>query len=250
MGAWFSNGGENALAAADIAGNQLVSLTGGNDATVGIFNLAASGASDTVAGTLWTYSNGTQAAPLAITAGTATIADASNFRVTLSIPGLAKPPVAYFTGFSSRASGLPGAFPTTAFLVGTDALADSGEIVWQSPTATNFGDSTLKYLGAYSSLGVFPVGCMPAASSGCLWSSTGWILFDGNGGYTVTVSLSTNGKGAFGPPLKVGLQATGNYAVNGDGSGNFGGSPMVTNGVRSYATVGGGLPGVDVMTKQ
>lgn len=249
--------------ATGVAGYQLLTLEGQNDAAIGILNLSP-GAQVTalIRGTLWWDVAGTASGPLQISsASTFTIDTVHGYdgRVTFSVPsstGASYPVAAYFTGFSIVAGiGVDKSLPTTAFVVGAGSGAEAGEIIWQSVAQPqNLSAATLKYSAAYSDLQ------SSMNNSAFQTTSAGQVVFDGTGGFTGKVDMSAPASAP--TPLSSNVSVSGTFAVNADGSGTFtpagaGNSqwPMVTNGVRSYHIIepGGNVntaPVVNVITKQ
>lgn len=234
--------------ATGVAGYQLVTLEGSNDATIGILSFSLGRTVwAAVSGTLWHDAAGTASSQPIPSGSTFMIADKSHGRVTFSVPGWTNSPVAYFTGFSKLAGLGNTSLPTTAFLVGTGSDAEAGEIIWQSFPAPSFSAASLKYSAAYSDLQ------SSGNNAASQTTSTGQITMDGIGSFMGFVDVSA-------AALSTNVGLTGTYTVNMDGSGSFTAAgaanapwPMVTNGVRSYHIIepaGNTAPVVNVISKQ
>jgi len=185
----------------------LLTSSGKDGATVGLVNLASSGATaGAITGTPWQDFSGT----IGNTAlsGTYTITDPSWGRVTFSGSGLSNAPVAYVEG----GSGYPS--PVRGVTVGTDSDAESGTLFFQSVAAPNYTMANYAFHAGYSDV--------QHTSSG-ITTKIGVVTLDGNGGFTGTVDVSgPNG-------LSTNQSISGAYLVNPDGSGDVAPGPLVTS---------------------
>ena len=184
-----------------VAGYQLLAINSSKAATVGIANIAPSNANTTdgtIAGTLWQAGGGnSQTVPLS---GTYTVTDPTYGRISFSGIGN-NPPVLYATGGNG---GLDG------FFVGTNGGADTGRMVFQSASPTNFSDSNLPsgFKAVYTQL-------ERNFQNNQYASRIGQITFDGIGGFSGTYDEN----GPNGLLTKQAINA--NYGLNTDGSGFF-----------------------------
>jgi hypothetical protein len=177
-------------------GSWLVAFTGGQNAAIGLLDLA----SGNFTGTLWQAGGGaTASGPIS---GTYTVTDLNPGRVT----GSGNHPLVTYVG------------DRLGFVVGTDDDAAAGEIVFQSATAPALTDAALSYQTAFANHHVAAKG---------LTTSVGTIAFDGKGAFTGQVDISA-------PGGLSATDFAGNYAINADGSGMLGEFPLVTNGIRTF----------------
>jgi len=194
-------GGMGASPNAVLAGQQLLAITSANAATVGIGTLVPSNANatdGTVTGTLWQAGGGaSQSVPIN---GTYTVTDAAFGRVTLTGIGN-NPPVLYSNGGNS---GLDG------FFVGTNGAADTGRMVFQSASATNYSDANFSS-GFKAVFNQFE----RDIQTNQYVVRLGQITFDGTGGFSG--SYDENGPNG----LLTNQAINANYGVNTDGSGFF-----------------------------
>ena len=209
-------GGMGASPNATVAGNQLITMSGGNGSTVGIGNLSASNGNTTdgtITGTIWQAGGGnSQSSALN---GTYSVTDAAFGRVTFTGVGN-NPPVLYSNGGNS---GLDG------FFVGTNGGADTGHMVFQSASATNFSDASLPS-GFKAVFNQFE----RDFQTNQFTVRVGQITFDGTGGFSGTYDENSPN----GTLRNQAINAT--YGVNADGSGFFEHStwPWVSRTDHSY----------------
>ena len=190
----------------------------GNLAQIGILNAAGAVAGASV------YSN---------TAGVFSQSSYSNGTYTVEQEGrvsftgvTATPPVLYLTAGSSSDEGIVG------FLVGTDAAASSGVLVFQTATAPAYTDASVS--GVYAASTGEDVG-------GANGAYLGWFNFNVPGAYTVVSQVSGN------IPNSPNLET---ITLNSDGSGNLDGGnyPLVTNGQTLFAIPDTGDPLLFIFT--
>jgi large repetitive protein len=190
----------------------------GNFAQVGTLNATVTPLSATI------YSND---AGVFTNTPYSTVGDAVEASGRVSFTGLTTtPPVAYLTVGSVADEGIAG------FLVGTDAAASSGVLVFQAAGAPAYTDASVS--GAY------------AASTGeDIDGANGAFLglFTFSGADTYTVVSQVSGKVPNSPNL-------GTVTINADGSGSLDGGnyPLVTNGQTLFAIPDTGDPLLFVFT--
>lgn len=198
-------GGMGASPNAALSGFQLLAIDSAKAATAGIVNLVPSNANTTdgtVAGTIWQAGGGnSQSAALN---GTYSVTDAAFGRVTFT--GLGNnPPVLYATGGNN---GLDG------FFVGTNGGADTGRMLFQSASATNYSDASFPS-GFKAVFTQFERNFQSNAQNSVFTARIGQITFDGVGGISGTYDEN-------GPSGVLRNQAiNANYSMNTDGSGSF-----------------------------